>query len=76
MFAGYKNYRQISSSKTAIVFTPTVNIKSSPDYSSSTLFVIHSGTKIEIIEKIENWYQIKIANGNKGWLQEIDFKKI
>ncbi len=52
----------------AIVFTPTITIKSSPNRNSVDLFVIHEGTKILIIDKLENWYEIRIANGSIGWL--------
>ncbi len=74
--AGYQNYREITQHKTAIVLPPTVNVKSSPDETSSTLFVLHSGTKVKLIEKIGSWQQISIANGNKGWLKTSDFDPI
>lgn len=75
-YGGYKNYQQSTSQNTAIIMTPTVNIKSSPDVNSTTLFVLHSGAKIKIKEKIGNWYEITIANGNQGWILSDDFEKI
>ncbi len=60
----------------AIVFDPTITVKSSPTVSSVDLFVIHEGTKIEILDKVEGWYEIRIANGSEGWLPESAIKKI
>jgi len=74
--AGYKQYQNTIQHKAAIVMTPTVNIKSSPDEESSTVFVIHQGTKVSIKVKIKDWYQIKIANGNQGWIKVEDVEKI
>jgi len=60
----------------AIVFTPTVTVKSSPTESSIDLFVIHEGTKVELIDHVGEWYEIKIANGSVGWVKTGDIEKI
>ena len=60
----------------AIVFTPTVTIKSSPTDSSIDLFVIHEGTKVQLTDHVGDWYEITIANGSVGWLKEEDIRKI
>ena len=53
----------------AIVTTPTVTVKSSPSDASVDLFVLHEGTKVDIIETTsEGWSKIRIANGSVGWL--------
>ncbi len=56
--------------KAAIVFNPAVTVKSSPDQSSVDLFVLHEGTKVYILDKLGNWYEIKIDNGSVGWIQK------
>ncbi|MBK7029071.1 MAG: tetratricopeptide repeat protein [Bacteroidales bacterium] len=60
----------------AIVFTPTVTIKSSPDVTSTDLFVIHEGLKVTLLDQIGEWREIRIANGSVGWLKESDIRKI
>ncbi len=60
----------------AIVFTPTVTVKSSPSESSIDLFVIHEGTKVELTDNLGDWYEIKIANGSVGWIKNDDIEKI
>ena len=53
----------------AIVFIPTVTVKSSPDSGSTDLFVIHEGLKVTLMDKIGEWQEIRIANGSVGWLK-------
>ena len=72
-----QKYRSFLDNHEAIVFTPTVTIKSSPSKTGIDLFVIHEGTKVQIIDHVgDNWYEVKIANGSVGWLQAPDIKKI
>ena len=75
-FYGYKSVQLKQAHNTAIIFTPTVNVKSSPSDNANTIFVIHQGTKVEIVDQIKNWYRIKLANGSLGWLTADDFKEI
>ena len=54
----------------ANIMTPTVNVKSSPNETSIDLFVLHEGTKVDVLETVDGWNKIKIANGSVGWLSE------
>ncbi len=78
--SGYSlaNHRYVSfrNDHEAIVFTPTVTVKSSPSATSIDLFVIHEGTKVQITDHVNDWYEVKIANGSMGWLKDNDIKKI
>jgi tetratricopeptide (TPR) repeat protein len=72
----YQKYNLVSKHKEAIVFTPTITVKSSPNPNSVDLFVIHEGSKVQILEKVGDWYEIKIANGSVGWLPSQALKQI
>jgi SH3-like domain-containing protein len=65
-----------NSNKQAIVFTSSVNVKGSPADKASTVFVLHDGTKVNILDNINGWLRIKLANGNEGWLKPADVKEI
>jgi len=72
-----KNQKTINfDTQYAIVITPSIDIKSSPEENSTTLFILHGGTKLQILDNIEEWYKIKIADGNTGWIKSEDFKAI
>lgn len=75
-YVGYRSYKIKTTHNTAIIFTPTVNVKSAPDEGSSTLFILHQGSKVELMEESSTWEKIKIANGSEGWVLEEDFEKI
>jgi len=53
----------------AIVFSPSVTVKSSPDDSGTNLFVLHEGTKVLILDQIGDWREIRLSDGNKGWIR-------
>lgn len=53
----------------AILFTPTVTVKSSPDQSGTDLFVLHEGSKVTILSVLGSWSEIELADGNIGWLE-------
>ncbi|HET9570101.1 MAG TPA: tetratricopeptide repeat protein [Bacteroidales bacterium] len=52
----------------AILFTPSVTVKSSPDKSGTDLFVIHEGCKMKIRSTLGHWSEIELEDGNVGWL--------
>lgn len=54
----------------AIVFSPVVSVKSSPDVNSTDLFVIHEGTRVWVEESIGEWRSVRLSDGNKGWLRK------
>lgn len=57
----------------ALVFTPSVVIKSSPDENSGTdLFLLHEGTKVTVDDQLGEWREVVLSDGNRGWLKESD----
>lgn len=51
-----------------VVMHSAVPVKSSPDRASKDLFVIHEGTKVRVVSQLQEWREVVIADGNKGWL--------
>lgn len=71
-----QKYDTFTQDHQAIVFTPTITVKSSPSETGIDLFVIHEGTKVQITDHVGEWYEVKIANGSVGWIKEYDLRKI
>lgn len=67
---------EITNRTEAIVFSPTVTVKSSPDQSGTDLFVIHEGTKVSIKSTLGEWSEISLEDGNVGWMPSKDIVKI
>lgn len=75
VFAAQENVKLTSRSE-AIVINPVVAVKSSPDETGKDIFILHSGTKVLITKTIGEWEEIKIADGNKGWIRKADVERI
>ena len=75
-FISLHKYRSFQNEKEAIVFTPTITVKSSPNANSVDLFVIHEGSKVSIKDEVGEWCEIRIANGSVGWLPSSAIRKI
>jgi len=75
LFAAQQKSRLVNHS-TAIVMQPTVTVKSSPSEKGTNLFVIHEGLKVKITDKLGDWVEIRLADGNKGWLLTESIERI
>jgi tetratricopeptide (TPR) repeat protein len=71
-----QKYHAFKSTNEAIVFDPSVTIKSSPSDNSVDLFVVHEGAKVKVTDAVGEWYEIRIANGSVGWIKTTAVKKI
>ncbi len=53
----------------AIILNKDVKIMNEPTLNGVSKFVLHEGTKVNIIENNGDWLLIKIDNGNEGWIK-------
>ena len=65
-----------SSLTEAIIFEKQISVNDEPNDRSEVLFNLHEGTKVNIIEKLENWLKIKLENGAEGWIKSKGIKQI
>jgi len=63
-----RNKSLVYDSHKAIITSPMVNGKSSPDKSGNDLFVLHEGTKVTVEDSVGEWVEIRLSDGNKGWI--------
>lgn len=67
---------QLTQHNDAIIMSPTVTVKSSPDKSGTDLFQLHEGTKVNIQSTLDKWVEVKLGNGNIGWIEAINIERI
>ena len=68
---------KIKSKKDAIIMSGSVEVKSTPTQSGTNLFILHSGTKVLIIDdSMKEWKEIKLADGKIGWIPVSDMEII
>lgn len=72
----YSNYDTMQKSKNAIIFSSKSEIKNSPSLDGETVFELHEGTKVTILDELASWKKIKLADGKIGWVNMADIKEI
>ena len=64
----YLQYQDFKKDNPAIIFSSEVNITSEPNTNSEVVFTLHEGTKVNVLDELEDWKKIRIADGQTGWL--------
>jgi len=56
--------------KGAIIFAPSVTVKSTPAANGTNLFILHEGTKVVITDgSMKEWKEIRLSDGKEGWIE-------
>lgn len=75
-FIAQNKYELTKNSSNAIVISATATITGSPNEKGTKLFILHEGTKVVVTQEQKDWTEIKIANGNVGWIKSNFLQKI
>lgn len=60
----------------AIIFAEESVIKSEPNDTSAQVFLIHAGTKVNVLDQLDSWKKIKLADGKTGWIKKDELKML
>lgn len=52
----------------AIVMSPRVTARSAPGDRGMDVFVVYEGAKVEIKSALMDWYEVRLSDGNVGWV--------
>jgi len=74
VFLAYFQFEKFNSDQPAIVFAEEVSIKSEPNNRGQTVFSLHAGTKVNILEHLNDWTRIGISDGSTGWIPSEEIK--
>lgn len=69
-FSARAQYYHTFQKKEAIIMAQRATAKSSPGDANPDLFVIHEGSKASITGELGDWVEIRLANGNIGWVKK------
>ncbi|CAL2077884.1 TPR_REGION domain-containing protein [Tenacibaculum sp. 190524A05c] len=67
-------YGKASKTIEAIIYTTEVSVKNEPTKNAEEAFVIHEGTKVSVLDKVDDWKKIKLVDGKIGWLKDNEIK--
>ena len=69
--------KEIESDKLfGIIYPKEIEIWSEPNKLSELNFLLHEGTKVELINQAQDWTDIRLENGTTGWLYTDFIKSI
>lgn len=60
----------------AIVFAESVALTGEPKSNSKTVMLIHEGTKVVLLETLDDYYKVELLNGTEGWLLKSSVKAL
>ena len=68
IFITYNEYDRSKNNKEAIVFAEKTTIRNAPTLNAEAIFTLHEGAKVIVLDAIDNWKKIKLADGKQGWI--------
>ena len=61
----------------AIVMRPVSSVTSSPSSDAAkSLFILHEGTKVKVLDEVSGFTDIELADGRRGWIATSDIERI
>ncbi len=75
LFAAGQRREQLNRDE-AVVMATSAAVKSSPDRAATDLFVLHEGTTLRITNRLDDWSEVTIADGKKGWTERRNIEEI
>lgn len=72
----YLQFEKFKKDNPAIIFSREIAVTSEPNKRSERIFTLHEGTKVNVLETLDDWQKIKIADGQTGWLPSENLKML
>jgi tetratricopeptide (TPR) repeat protein len=61
----------------AVVTAPATSVKSTPAKGGTDLFILHEGSRVDIIDDtMREWKEIEVADGKRGWIEKKHIERI
>ncbi len=59
-----------------ILFNKKIEVWAEPNSRAEVLFLLHEGTKVQMLDALQEWQKIRIANGSEGWIKEGEVRSL
>ena len=76
LILGVNSKSEYEKNNPAILFDNRISFKSEPNERSEELFLLNEGTKVNVLEKLNEWSLVELSNGSKGWILSSTFQTI
>lgn len=68
--------KSLDAQRQAVLLNEGITVKSAPSKKGEDMFIIHEGTKMELLDVYQDWLKIRLDNGNVGWLPQTSVEEI
>lgn len=78
LFLSFAFQRQTMDNKDnpAVVFAQESLVRTDPNLSGEEAFRLHEGTKVRVLDTINNWTEILLVDGKTGWITSEEIKQL
>jgi SH3-like domain-containing protein len=59
-----------------ILFNEKLAVWAEPNTRAEVLFLLHEGTKVQMLDKLQEWQKIRITNGSEGWVKDGEIRDL
>lgn len=66
-FLSYRQHNTLFNESEGIVMNDYIQVYGEPSENSNETFELTAGYKVQILDEVEDWYEVAINNGNIGW---------
>ena len=70
----FLQYTQFKEEQPAIIFIEEASVKTEPNNRSEEAFVLHEGTKVNVLEQLNDYKKIQLVDGKVGWISSDELK--
>ena len=70
----FANYADFENDRPAIIFDTEIAVRPEANERGQAVFLLHEGTKVNVLEVLNDYYKIEIADGKTGWLPKDSLK--
>ena len=70
----FQKQKMDNKDKPAIVFAQESLVRTDPNLSGEEAFRLHEGTKVRVLDTINNWTEIILPDGKTGWIVSDDIR--
>jgi len=76
VIAAVAEKQNYESDRPAIVFAEVLPVKTEPKPDAPDAFMLHEGSKVFVIETLDNWKKIQLEDEKTGWIEASTIKEL
>lgn len=76
VFAAIFEKSTYEAERPAIVFAGIAGVKSEPQKNAADAFLLHEGSKVYVLETLDNWKKIELGDGSQGWMESSAIREL